>query len=99
MKFPRKNKKTTSNDFTGKTPIMQVAPVVRKSARCSQCAKQKRKFEELADKVDHLEEVVNERKAEEERVYRYDTWPTEKLASFVEDVARRLQNMDSGTEK
>ncbi|CAG8595078.1 5555_t:CDS:2 [Paraglomus occultum] len=36
---------------------MRVALVVRKSASCSQCAKQKREFEELADKVDQIEEI------------------------------------------
>ncbi|CAG8617225.1 2334_t:CDS:2 [Paraglomus occultum] len=71
----RQNKKTTSDDLTGRTPIMRVAnPAAKQKASCRQCEDQKREFEELAEKVDHLEEVVDEPEVEEELRYDYSNW-------------------------
>ncbi|CAG8604403.1 6968_t:CDS:2 [Paraglomus occultum] len=91
----RQNKKTTSDDLTRRTPIMRVAnSAVKQKASCRQCEKQNREFEELAEKVDHMEEVVDEPEVKEELTYDYADWPTAMLTSFMEEVVRRLQSVD-----
>ncbi|CAG8592663.1 2336_t:CDS:2 [Paraglomus occultum] len=52
-------------------------PVRRKKSSCRQCAKQKREFEEIMDKVDQIATNRRQRKKK----------PTEKLLSFMDNAA------------
>ncbi|CAG8633228.1 1869_t:CDS:2 [Paraglomus occultum] len=89
MKPSRKKKTPRTINPTGNRPKTR-------GKGCRHCTKRKNELKELFEKIDRVDKVANDQKVTEENLNKYADWPTEKLVTFMYDVAKRVQG-DSRT--